>query len=632
MKLYENITTSFPFPIHREMASEDAIIAQRLECSLCFELMQEPKLLSCTHTFCKDCLAKLYQCQRKTDQISCPVCRQTTRLQNGNVSRLQTNVPIKAMIGDVQSAKRNCTVCNPETKSIATAYCQTCVEYMCDSCLEPHNKFRKHKDHEVFSVDDINKGKVKVKRFCHDHPQEEKLWVCVTCNCLICFRCRVLQQSDSNHKLETVTDFKKLMKDQIESLTRKAGVKVKSFERHMKITKEQDAKIELKIDGIIADIAKAYNESIQQLTKRRNILKEQCHELKNKLKMQLSDINRVSKNELDCITSASDLVSNGMKTILEGETLAVHTTLCNELEDMLGKDGPDDSKPTAITKQAEDVEFTRYRGEKELDLGHVKRKTMWELKKVYEYPLSRTDPWDVHPTLDGGAAVGYGKGGGIELFTHNGPQKAVLKESGIVRFCMMSNGRYVVLDSNIVIKLYTPDWKLLPVKFNTHLYNANKGLCVDKYDNIFVGNGKNKITVFGPEGGAPIREIHCQGCEPIYMYIQHMHHSKLLVVNNGAHVRVIDENGTVKCDINIDGYRAWFTVLRDDNILIGWIKCQELTINLYTPELICIRTVLHTFKGNFSTPCCLTELTREEIACTDHNNLYVFRKFEPSKS
>ena len=607
------------------MASEDAIVAQRLECSLCFELMQEPKLLSCTHTFCKDCLAKLYQCQRKIDQISCPVCRQTTTLENGDVSRLQTNVPIKAMIGNVQSAKRNCTVCEPEAKSIASSYCQTCVEYMCDSCLEPHNKFRKHKDHEVFSMDDINKGKVKVKRFCHDHPQEEKLWVCTTCNCLICFRCRVLQHSDLNHKLETVTNFQKCMKDQIESLKNKAGEKVKLFERHMKMSKEQNAQIKLKIDGIIADIDKAYNDSIQQLTKRRNTLKEQCHELKNLIKIKLSDIYKVSKNEMDCITSASDLVSNGMKTILEGETLAVHRALCGELEDMLGRDGPDNSKPTAITKQVEDMEFTRYRGEKELDLGHVKRNTMWKLYKIYEYPLSKICVRDVHPTQDGGAAVGYGQFGCIELFTDDGPQKVVLEESGIMRFCMMSNGRYVVLDMNKVIKLYTPDWKLLPVQFNTYLCDDYHGLCVDKYDNIFVGKGKDKITVFGPEGGAPITEIPCHGINPLY--IQHMHHSKLLVVNNTWYIEVIDENGTVKCDINKDGYRACCTVLQDDRILIGWIKDQDLTIDLYTQELRCIRTVLDTFKGNFSTPCCLTELTRGEIACTDHNNLYVFHKF-----
>ena len=254
------------------MASEDATSAQRLECSLCFDLMKEPKLLSCMHTFCKDCLVQLYQCQRKRDQISCPVCRQTTKLQNGDVSRLHTNVPIKAMVGDVQSAKRNCTAlafCDPEVKSNATAYCQMCVEYMCDSCLEAHEKFRKNKDHEVIKMDDINKGKVKVKRFCHDHPQEEKLWVCTTCNCLICFRCRVIDHNDANHKLEKVTDFQKQMKDHIESLTQKAGEKVKSFEKHKKITNEQEATIELEMNEVIAVINEAYDDSIQQLTKKR---------------------------------------------------------------------------------------------------------------------------------------------------------------------------------------------------------------------------------------------------------------------------------------------------------------------------------------------------------------------------
>ena len=287
------------------MASEDAIIAQRLECSLCFDLMKEPKLLSCTHTFCKDCLVQLYQCQRRGDQISCPVCRQTTRLQIGDVSRLQTNVPIKAMISDVKSAKRTCTVhafCDPEANSIAIAYCQMCVEYMCDSCLEAHGKYRKNKDHEVISMDDINKGKVKVKRFCHEHPQEEKLWVCTTCNCLICFRCRMLDHhNEANHKLEKVADFQKQMKDQIESLKKRAGEWVKSFENHMKMTNEQDAKIDLKINEVIADINKAYDDCIQQLTKRRNALIGQCNELKKKLKMQLCDVNKVSQNEIDCI-------------------------------------------------------------------------------------------------------------------------------------------------------------------------------------------------------------------------------------------------------------------------------------------------------------------------------------------
>ena len=615
------------------MASEDAIIAQRLECSLCFDLMNEPKLLSCAHTFCKDCLVQLYQSQRRGDQISCPLCRQTTKLQNGDVSRLQTNVPIKAMISDVKSAKRNCTVCGPNTKSIATAYCQMCVEYLCDTCLEAHGKYRKNKDHEVISMDDINKGKVKVKRFCHDHPQEEKLWVCTTCNCLICFRCRVIDHTDANHKLEKVTDFQKRMKDQIEYFKKKAGERVKSFENHMKMTNEQDAKIDLKINQVIADINKAYDDCIQQLTKRRNALIGQCDEFKKKLKMQLCDFNKVSQNKIDCITSASNLVSNGMKTILEGETLAVHTALCGELEDMFDKDGPDDSKTLAVARQAEDWGFTRCRRERALYLGHVKnlRKTQWELERVNTYSLSGSDAWDIHPTRDGGM-VGY-CGGGLEMFTVNGPVKKILQDVKVERMSTLSGGRYIIrgkqgLDTTLT--RYSKDWKRESVKFHTPLGSfCAAGLCVDNHDNIYVGyyNDK-KIVVFRPEGGAPIKTITSPGLSPCY--IHHMNHFNLLLVTNGSTVRVIDKKGTVKHDVSKDGYIASIALLHDDSILMGWQKRGRtldlhISIDLYTPQLKHVRTVLNKFKIEGINNC-LAEFSTGEIAFRDREKLYVFHK------
>ena len=610
------------------MASEDAIIAQRLECSLCFDLMKEPKLLSCAHTFCKDCLVQLYQCQRRGKHISCPVCRQTTRLQNGNVSRLQTNVPIKAMISDVKSAKRSCTVhalCEPEAKSIATAYCQMCVEYMCDFCLEAHGKFQKNKDHEVIGMDDINKGKVKVKRFCHEHPQEEKLWVCTTCNCLICFRCRVIDHNDANHKLEKVTDFQKRMKDQIESLKKKAGERVKSHENHMKMTNEQDAKIDLKINEVITDINKAYDDCIQQLTKRRNALIGQCNEFKKKLKMQLCDFNKVSQNEIDCITSASDLVSNGMKTILEGETLAVHAALCGELKDIMGKDGPDDSKTLAVARQAEDWEFTRYRRERALDLGHLMRKTQWELERDITYPLSGDKAWDIHPTRVGGMYVGY-CGGGLEMFTVDGPVKKILEDVQVERIATLSDGHYIIRSSqcmNTTLTMYSKDWKREPVKFHTPFSSMfTAGLCVDNHDNVYVGDyNDQKIAVFRPEGGAAIKEITSPGLSP--WYIRHMHHINLLVVTDISTVRVIDEEGTVKHGVSKDGYYARIAVLQDDSILIAWEKGDLLTIDLYTPQLKYIRTVLSKFKIE-GINYCLAEFSTGEIAFRDRETLYVF--------
>ena len=390
------------------------------------------------------------------------------------------------------------------------------------------------------------------------------------------------------------------------------------------MTNEQDAKIEWKINEVIADINEAYDDCIQQLKKRRNALIGQYNEFKNKLKMQLCDFNKVSQNEMDCITSASDLVSNGMKTILEGETLAVHTALCGELEDMLGKDGPDDWKTLAVARQAGDWGFTRYRRERALDLGHVMRKTQWELERVNVYPLSGSNAYDMLPTHDG-MVVGY-PGGGLEMFTVNGSMKKILQDLKVERIATLSDGRYIIrsrqgLDTTLT--MYTKDWKRESVTFRTP-FGSVGGLCVDNYDNVYVGNYNDKKTVvFRPEGGAPIKEITSPGLSPVH--IHHMNHRNLLVVTNVQAVRVIDEEGTVKHDVTKDGYIARIAVLQDDMILIAWQKDGLLTIDLYTPQLKHVRTVLSKFKIE-ETSRCLAEFSTGEIAFLDKNNLHVFRK------
>ena len=72
---HNDITTSQPEPMEPEdplTLQEDILdfIDKILECAICLRLVAEPITIPCGHTFCRCCLVKSLQQQRK-----CPTCR-----------------------------------------------------------------------------------------------------------------------------------------------------------------------------------------------------------------------------------------------------------------------------------------------------------------------------------------------------------------------------------------------------------------------------------------------------------------------------------------------------------------------------------------------------------------------------
>ncbi|CAG02735.1 unnamed protein product, partial [Tetraodon nigroviridis] len=54
------------------------------ECAVCFctydNVFKTPKLLACGHTFCLECLARINVTSAELKTLSCPICREVTRL------------------------------------------------------------------------------------------------------------------------------------------------------------------------------------------------------------------------------------------------------------------------------------------------------------------------------------------------------------------------------------------------------------------------------------------------------------------------------------------------------------------------------------------------------------------------
>ncbi|XP_063960973.1 uncharacterized protein LOC135155528 [Lytechinus pictus] len=158
------------------------VISQSTECPVCRSTFTDPKILSCSHTFCKTCLDNLLE-YHGNSQIRCPVCRAVTQVPNKDVGRLQVNLALKSLIEDMKGHHQICTNCKSNDKPHADVYCQDCDTYLCTFCLIKHSQWEGFIDHEVIDMSEISSGKVSVRRYrkCRKHPKEDEECFCSTC-------------------------------------------------------------------------------------------------------------------------------------------------------------------------------------------------------------------------------------------------------------------------------------------------------------------------------------------------------------------------------------------------------------------------------------------------------------------
>ncbi|XP_034774975.2 E3 ubiquitin-protein ligase RNF183-like isoform X2 [Acipenser ruthenus] len=61
--------------------------SSELDCTVCFcpfdNVFKAPKVLSCHHTFCLECLARMNVSSVENKTLVCPLCREETQLETG---------------------------------------------------------------------------------------------------------------------------------------------------------------------------------------------------------------------------------------------------------------------------------------------------------------------------------------------------------------------------------------------------------------------------------------------------------------------------------------------------------------------------------------------------------------------
>lgn len=137
-------------------------LEEDLTCSVCYALFSDPRVLPCSHTFCKSCLDNVLQLSVIASiwrplrlPLKCPNCRSVTELPSNGVDALPVNVCLRAIIEKYQRDGRpRSPACPEHPGQPLNVYCVQDRELICGFCLT----VGRHRGH---AIDDLQSAYMK---------------------------------------------------------------------------------------------------------------------------------------------------------------------------------------------------------------------------------------------------------------------------------------------------------------------------------------------------------------------------------------------------------------------------------------------------------------------------------------
>ncbi|XP_036853744.2 tripartite motif-containing protein 59 isoform X2 [Manis javanica] len=140
-----------------------------LTCPICYSIFEDPRVLPCSHTFCRNCLENVLQASGNfyiwrplRIPLKCPNCRTITEIALTGIESLPVNFALKAIIEKYQQEDHPDIVTCPEHYGQPlNVYCLLDKKLVCGHCLT----IGQHNGHPI---DDLQSAYMKEK----DMPQK----------------------------------------------------------------------------------------------------------------------------------------------------------------------------------------------------------------------------------------------------------------------------------------------------------------------------------------------------------------------------------------------------------------------------------------------------------------------------
>ncbi|XP_033102337.1 tripartite motif-containing protein 2-like [Anneissia japonica] len=306
-----------------------------LECSICLKRLQQPKSLSCLHSFCMSCLCDWV---KKNGELICPTCSKSYPIPDGGLEKLPPSTFVNNLLQTIEEMEeRDKCECNCEIGKKATYYCQECRQYICSTCYDHHKKFRALKNHILHQIEDLRS--MTPLEFSSLHRQQCSLhneplkFYCKYCKTVICMHCAITDHNaaDGSHKAinisEAFNEFKQTANEIEEACnyfttTVESGI-TKMLLNATKLDQNKDTSLR-DIDNHVKEMYQIIKDKEQELKikvvreheKRKNKIDAQVHELRltvSDVKRKLNFLCQLLKSDEAIALQSSEAIITGLK-------------------------------------------------------------------------------------------------------------------------------------------------------------------------------------------------------------------------------------------------------------------------------------------------------------------------------
>ena len=309
-------------------------------CQYCDDIYQDPRILSCLHSYCLQCITKLHV--EGTTSITCPTCNQSTTIPDEDVSSLPRNVRLSE---ETKQDKILCKVtstspppCDSCDENSPIAYCTECDDLLCSVCWQYHQGLKKSRSHSSFTLkeaqntcrDELIKmlpSSSSSSPMCHDHDNQILDLYCQQCTIPVCVKCTII--SHKGHPVHEVSKQIIQNKEEIQQGLERFPVSQEHLKEVMTAGEEMKKKIKARKNKVDTIIRQAFAKLQQLLHEREEALlaksSEEAMGKEVRLSFQLEGIQCL----LESMSQCQSLASIATSQYSDVELLSIAHTLHN---------------------------------------------------------------------------------------------------------------------------------------------------------------------------------------------------------------------------------------------------------------------------------------------------------------